>query len=173
MWNRKARGVLSGKLHNDEEMSMTIIKPARMLGTTAVLVAVPLAWAVAQTQSPAPPQPSTPPSVVTPETNTPQAQKEIMPPTGSSQSKTAVPASSSSLLGLTVLSADGSKLGNVLTAKAAPDGKATAIVLKTGGFLGFGGHMVTIPAGKFTRIGDTVKVSMTADEVSKLPSTTE
>jgi hypothetical protein len=148
-----------------------MMKSARMLGTTAVLVAVPLAWGVAQTQSPAPPQTNPPPSVVKPETNTPQAQKEVMPQTGSSQSKTA--ATASSLIGLPALSSDGTKLGNILSVKASADGKVSAIVLRTGGFLGFGGHMVAIPEGKFTRMGDTVQVSMTADDVSKLPATTE
>ena len=49
-----------------------------------------------------------------------------------------------------------------------PSGK-TAIEIKVGGFLGFGGHMVAIPDGKFSRVGDTVQVNMTADEVNKLP----
>jgi sporulation protein YlmC with PRC-barrel domain len=155
---------------------MTMTKPVRMLGTTIILVAVPLAWGVAQTQSPATPtpQPSAPPSVVKPETAPQaqnQAQKEVLPPTGSSQSKTAMP-NASTLAGLTVLSSDGTKLGDVKSVKAGVDGKATAILLKTGGFLGFGGHMVAIPADKFTRAGDTVRVSMTADEVSKLPTVT-
>jgi hypothetical protein len=49
-----------------------------------------------------------------------------------------------------------------------PSGKS-AIGLKVGGFLGFGGHMVAIPDGKFNRIGDTVQVNMTTDEVNRLP----
>jgi len=45
----------------------------------------------------------------------------------------------------------------------------TAIGIKVGGFLGFGGHIVAIPDGEFNHIGDTVQVNMTADEVNKLP----
>jgi hypothetical protein len=48
-------------------------------------------------------------------------------------------------------------------------GKVTAIGVKVGGFLGFGGHMVVIPDGKFNRVGNTVQINMTADEVHNLP----
>jgi hypothetical protein len=48
-------------------------------------------------------------------------------------------------------------------------GHKTAVGLKVGGFLGFGGRMVAIPDDKFNHIGDTVQVNMTADEVNKLP----
>jgi hypothetical protein len=59
-------------------------------------------------------------------------------------------------------------LGTVQSASAGPDGKAV-IFLKTGGFLGFGGHVVAIPEGKFTRSGEVIQLSMTAEDVSKLP----
>ena len=55
----------------------------------------------------------------------------------------------------------------------APDGKVTAIHIKTGGFLGFGGKMVAIPEGKFTQKGDNIQLGLTADEVSKLPEVKE
>jgi len=45
--------------------------------------------------------------------------------------------------------------------------------VKVGGFLGFGGHMVALPDGKFNRVGDTVEVNMMADEVQKLPQAVE
>jgi len=49
-----------------------------------------------------------------------------------------------------------------------PNGK-TAIGVKVGGFLGFGGHLVAIPDGKYNRLGDTIEINMTVDEVNKLP----
>jgi hypothetical protein len=54
--------------------------------------------------------------------------------------------------------------------RATPDGKVTALRVKSGGFLGFGGRIVEIPEGKFTQRGDTVRLSLTAEEVSKLPA---
>ena len=56
---------------------------------------------------------------------------------------------------------------------ADPDGKVKAIHLKTGGFLGFGGKLVAIPEGKFTKAGENVQLGMTSDEVSKLPEVKE
>ena len=63
---------------------------------------------------------------------------------------------------------DGTNLGTVRSVMKEPGG-STAIEIMVGGFLGFGGHMVAIPDGKFNRVGDTVQVNMTADEVNKLP----
>jgi hypothetical protein len=77
------------------------------------------------------------------------------------------------LIGLAVFSSDGSKLGNVQSVNAEPDGKVKAIHIKTGGFLGFGGKMVAIPEGKFTRSGENIQLGMTSDEVSKLPELKE
>jgi hypothetical protein len=71
------------------------------------------------------------------------------------------------------VASDGTKLGAVQSVKPKADGKGAAIILKAGGFLGFGGHLVAIPEGKFTRSGDSVQVGMTAEQVSKLPATAE
>jgi hypothetical protein len=133
---------------------MTVTKPARMLGAAAVLMAVPLAAAMAQTQPPSPSQTSPPEIVRSPATS----------PEQSSAKSNAY----SSLAGLAVMSSDGHKLGTVQSTGTGPDGKVK-ILLKTGGFLGFGGHVVAIPEGKFTRNGEALQLSMTAEEVSKLP----
>ena len=73
------------------------------------------------------------------------------------------------MIGRTVFSSDGSRLGSVQTVNAGPDGKIKGIRFKTGGFLGFGGKVVEIPEGRFTQSGEYVQLGMTADEVSKLP----
>ena len=91
-----------------------------------------------------------------------------MPSTTPSEKKAAAPAAADQLVGLTAKSSDGSNLGPVQAAIMEPNGK-TAIGVKVGGFLGFGAHMVAIPDGKFSRVGDIVEVNMTADEVHKLP----
>ena len=77
------------------------------------------------------------------------------------------------LIGLPVFSSDGNKLGIVDSIDGQPDGKVTAINVRTGGFLGFGTKLVAIPEGKFTRKGDTIQLSLSADEVGKLPEATE
>ena len=83
------------------------------------------------------------------------------------------PVKGNALVGLAVFSSDGNKLGAVHSVASGPDGNVTAIYLKTGGFLGFGGKVVAIPQGKFTHTADTIQVSMTADEVNKLPEAEE
>jgi hypothetical protein len=75
-------------------------------------------------------------------------------------------------VGLAAKSSDGTNLGTVHTVITNPGG-TTAIGVKVGGFLGFGGHMVALPDGKCNRVGDTVEVNMTADEVQKLPQAVE
>jgi hypothetical protein len=156
--------VLSSYRHSEKEMSMS--KPQRIIGATAVLVALSLGAAIAQTQSPAPSPQSPLPS--TPQATPPQA----TPSTTPIEKKAAVPAATGDLLGLAAKSSDGTNLGPVHAVIAEPGGK-TSIGVKVGGFLGFGGHTVAIPDGKFNRIGDAVLVNMTAAEISKLPRAIE
>jgi sporulation protein YlmC with PRC-barrel domain len=73
------------------------------------------------------------------------------------------------LVGLSVLSSDGNKVGTVDSVDGEPDGNITAINITMGGFLGLGVKLVAIPEGKFRRIGDNVRLGMTADEARKMP----
>src|SRR5262249_36082579 len=75
---------------------------------------------------------------------------------------------SQALIGLTVLSADGNRVGSIEQVEAAPDGTPRAIYIRTGGFLGFGTRLVAVDGGKFTKIGNVVRVHLTTDEVGKL-----
>ena len=147
---------------------MSVIRLARIIGTAGIVVAVPLLAATGQTQTP-PPSPTSPPATINPETSAPAAAPQAMPSTTPSDKKAAIPASTGELLGLTAKSSDGHNLGTVQTVMMEPSGKISAIGVKVGGFLGFGGHTVAIPDGKFNRVGDTVQINMTADEVNKLP----
>jgi len=94
-----------------------------------------------------------------------------MPSSPPSDKKAATPASTN-LVGLTAKSSDGTNLGTVHSVITNPGGRTT-IGVKVGGFLGFGGHMVALPDGRFNRVGDTVEVNMTAGEVEKLPQAVE
>jgi PRC-barrel domain len=150
---------------------MTMRIPPRWFGAAAILAAVPALSALAQTQSPAAPETGTPPAAT---------KADAMPPAPRPTTPSAVPETTMDkthkgnvLVGLAVFSSDGSKLGAVRTVALGPDGNVTAIYLKTGSFLGFGGKIVAIPQGKFTRTADTIQVSMTADEVNKLPEAKE
>lgn len=97
----------------------------------------------------------------------PAAQKSA-PPVPDQRMAAAAPAVQS-LVGKDAFSSDGSRVGDVRAVKTAPDGKITALLLKTGGFLGFGGRMVEIPEGRFKPSTQDVRLDMTADEASKLP----
>jgi hypothetical protein len=144
---------------------MPNLKPARVLGAFALLTFFALSAAAQQAPGPEPSAPAE---------KTPMAKPDSAP--GPSPEKpTAMPKSSESksantLIGLTAISSDGSKIGDVRAVRTTPDGKVTALRVKSGGFLGFGGRIVEIPEGKFTRSGDTVRLSLTAEEVSKLPA---
>jgi PRC-barrel domain len=147
---------------------MPNLKPIHMLGAAALL-SVSVHAAVAQ-QSPPSEQspPAEKPPMAKPEpapqtAPTPSPQKPATPPS-SSQAKPAHP-----LMGLTAISIDGSKVGDVRAVKTTPDGKVTALHIRTGGFLGFGGKIVEIAEAKFTQKGDNIQLSLTAEDVSKLP----
>jgi hypothetical protein len=152
---------------------MSISRLARLASVIAVIAAVPAFAVLAQTQ---PSQP-TPPSQVSPPA-TPQAPPAAKPsgpaqksPAGQAEHDKS--AKANPLLGMPVLSSDGSRLGTVQSVNAQPDGKVKAIHFKTGGFLGFGGKLVAIPEGKFAISGKNVQLALTADEVSKLPEIEE
>src|SRR5262245_17507595 len=133
-----------------------------------VFVAVPLVTAMAQTQPP-PPSPASPPAATQPQTSAPPAAPQATSPTTPSNTKTTATAVLDDLVGLTAKSSDGTDLGFVYGVMMERGGKTTAIAVKVGGFLGLGGHMVILPDGKFNRVGDTVQINMTANEVNKLP----
>ena len=73
------------------------------------------------------------------------------------------------MVGRNALSSDGNRVGDVRAVKTAPDGRVTAIQLKVGGFLGFGGRMIEVPEDKFTQKGIVIQIDYTIDEVDKLP----
>jgi hypothetical protein len=149
---------------------MQILKPARFAGAVVAIASFPL-LASAQ-QSPPSSTPTAPPAATQPAPTPPPAAKpstEPMSPATRPSDKSATAPKADPLIGLAVFSSDGSRLGTVQAVSAQPDGKVKAIHIKTGGFLGFGGKMVAIPDGKFTRAGDNVQLGMTAEEVSKLP----
>ena len=153
---------------------MTSLTRLRLIGAAAIVSSAAALSAAAQTQTPAPE--TTPPAVK------PEPAPTPTPPTGmkpsdamktpaapsATERQSAAPAKNP-MIGLNVFSSDGNKLGSVQSVDAGPDGKVRAIRLKTGGFLGFGGKLVEIPEGKFTKSGDSVQLGMTSDEVSKLP----
>jgi hypothetical protein len=139
---------------------MSVTRVACIAG---ILVSVPLAAAIAQTQSP-PPSPTSPPTATKPAL---PAAPQATPSTTPAEKKAAAPAATGNLVGLSAKSSDGHSLG-IVQSVTGPVGK-TGIGVKVGGFLGLGSHLVEIPDGKFNRVGDTVQVSMTADEVNKLP----
>ena len=73
------------------------------------------------------------------------------------------------IVGLAVFSSDGQKVGDIHDVKTEGDGKVSEVYIKTGGFLGFGTRTVAIPSEKMTRSGQNVQLTMTYDDVTKLP----
>jgi len=153
---------------------MTTLSRLRLLGAAALVSSAAALSAAAQTQTPAPDTQTTPPAVKpepapTPPTGMKPSDPVKTPAAPSATERQSAAPAKNPMVGLNVFSSDGNKLGSVQSVDAAPDGKVRAIRLKTGGFLGFGGKLVEIPEGKFTKSGDNVQLGMTSDEVSKLP----
>ena len=163
---------------------MPHLKLFRLVGTVVVLMGMPLLAASAQTQAPTPPSPgASPPDATKPDAAptaptapmtrpTNPAENPATAPRRTDKSAT-LPGKVNPLVGLAVFSSDGSKMGTVQSVSAAPDGSVKAIQIKTGGFLGFGGKLVAIPDGRFTKTGDNIQLGISADEVSKLPEIKE
>jgi PRC-barrel domain protein len=152
---------------------MTTLPRLRLIGAAAIVSSAAALAATAQTQTPAPETQTTPPAVKpepapTPPTGMKPSDPPKSPTMPSTNNQSAAPAKNP-MIGLSIFSSDGSKLGSVQSVDAGPDGTVKAIRFKTGGFLGFGGKVVEVPEGKFTKSGDNVQLGMTSDEVSKLP----
>jgi hypothetical protein len=159
---------------------MPISRHARLMGAAALLASVST---LALAQAPSSPPPTSPPAtkpepapMPAPPASKPStdpARPSATTPARPSTDKSATAPAKNPLIGLSVFSSDGSRLGTVHSVNAEPDGKVKAIHIKTGGFLGFGGKLVAIPEGKFTRSGENVQLGMSSDEVSKLPEVKE
>jgi PRC-barrel domain len=147
---------------------MPNLTPIRLLGAAVLLSASALTAAAQQTPAPDPSPPAEKPPLANPEPP-PQTVPTPMPPKPATPPSPSQAKSTHPLMGLTAVSSDGSKIGDVRAVKATPDGKVTALHIHTGGFLGFGGKIVEIPEGKFTRMGDNIQLAFTAEEVNKLP----
>ena len=77
------------------------------------------------------------------------------------------------LVGLDVFSSDGTRVGDVRAVSTGPSGDVVALHIKTGGFLGFGGRIVAVPQGRFTRAGRSVRLDLDSGQVSELPEVKE
>jgi len=142
---------------------MSIWKPLCVLGG-AVFGAWGLA-AIAQQESP-------PPAEKPPMTQQEPAPGPQAAPPPTPQKPAVTPSETPArhdLVGLNVFSSDGSRVGEVKSVNTTASGSVAALHIRTGGFLGFGGRIVAIPEGKFARSGQNVQLSLTADQVSKLP----
>ncbi|MGF1649142.1 MAG: PRC-barrel domain-containing protein [Hyphomicrobiaceae bacterium] len=72
------------------------------------------------------------------------------------------------LIGQVVFTSDGERVGAIDTTIAGADGKVQGIVVRTGGFLGFGTTPVELPADKLAREGDVLRITLTAEEVREM-----
>jgi hypothetical protein len=145
---------------HEGELDMSILKPLRLFGVATLLsVSAVTAWAQTSPQAPTSPPAEKPP----------MAKPEAQQTTPSAPSKPSTSKPAHPLIGLKALSSDGNKAGDVRAVKTGPDGKVTAIQIKVGGFLGFGGKIVEVADGKFTQKGDTIQLAYTSEELSKLP----
>lgn len=155
---------------------MTIRKTIHIAGLVAFAAITPAVLAIAahaQTSQTAP-QGTTgqPPAQAQPSAPAAPGAIKVSPP----MAKDAAAAATVKdvVIGSTVIGSDGQKIGEVKGVKSAPSGTIEEIHVKTGGMLGFGGKVVIIPAAKISKGGgQTVQVTLTAADISKLPPFTD
>jgi hypothetical protein len=137
-----------------------MLQRERILWAAALLSLGPLV-AAAQ-QAPAQP-PTTPP---TPSERAPQA---TPPPAKAPAVKPSEAPAAQDLVGLSVFSSDGTRIGEVRAVHTGPNGNIVALRVRTGGFLGFGGRTVAISEGRFFRSGQSIRLDLDSDQVGSLP----
>jgi hypothetical protein len=138
---------------------MSIVKPQSALGAAAMLLLATLSAAAQQT--PATPPAESPPAAAPAEPGPSPQRPHAAPPSEA-------PAGHD-LVGLSVFSSDGSKVGDVRAVNTGPSGNVAALHIRTGGFLGFGSRVVAIPEGSFARKGPDIRLTLTAEQVGNLP----
>ena len=74
-----------------------------------------------------------------------------------------------SLMGLDVFSLDQTRVGQIEKVVSTPEGQVEAVYVKTGGFLGIGGKLVSVPADKLSMRGKIVQLSLSSEELNRLP----
>lgn len=73
------------------------------------------------------------------------------------------------LIGRDAYSQDQTLIGPVERVATGSDGRVRAIFIRTGGFLGFGARLVSVPDGRFHMRGRNVQLQLTSEELQKLP----
>jgi PRC-barrel domain len=147
---------------------MSILKAQSVLCAAAIVF---LATLSAASQSPAPPAPAEekPPATAPAQEPGPSPQR----PHAAPPSETPAGQMGQDLVGLSVFSSDGSKVGDVRAVNTGPSGNIATLHVRTGGFLGFGGRLVAIPEGSFAKKGPDIRLTLTAEQVSNLPAVKE
>jgi hypothetical protein len=143
---------------------MSILKPQGALGAVAIVFLATLSAAAQQT-SPA----EKPPATAAEPGPGPSPQR----PHAAPPSETPAGQAERDLVGLSVFSSDGSRVGDVRAVNTGPSGNIAALHVRTGGFLGFGGRIVAIPEGSFAKKGPDIRLTLTAEQVSGLPAIKE
>jgi PRC-barrel domain len=137
--------------------------PAMLAMFAFAMLAMPPETRAQQTVEPPAEQKGAPPSTE-PDTAPPAPKAPAVDPSEAPATQAA-----NDLVGLIVFSSDGTRVGEVRSVKTGPDGDIVALHCHTGGFLGFGGRIVAIPQGKFSRSGQSIRLNLDSDEVTGLP----
>ena len=150
----------------------------RPVGFAAACIAA-LALGLATTGAANATQPGTqPPAVVKPDAEAPKAAPapeatapEAAPSEGTpgQTAEDGAKAADASIVGLPVVTSDGERVGDVERIVAGDDGTMKEVLIRTGGFLGFGAKRIAIPVDKIAQQGKTIRLTMTAEEVGSLP----
>lgn len=112
------------------------------------------------------------PDGTAPEATAPEAAPPDGTPSESAEGQTAedgAKATDASMVGLPVVTSDGERVGDVERVVAGDDGTMKEVLIRTGGFLGFGAKRIAIPVDKIAQQGKTIRLTMTAKEVGSLP----
>lgn len=133
-------------------------KDSLIVGTLVILFGAAPLLAQQAPQSDA--QASPPAAAEAPTRSSPQAREEPRQPDSQTEW----------LVGLPIWSSDEQHVGRVSAVELDADGTVNLLEAEIGGFLGIGQSTVWITSDNFTKDGDRIVLSMTADEVGALPA---
>lgn len=182
---------------------MHTLKPMKLVGGVILAASMPAMLAVAAyAQTPTPPTTEAPAAQTAPQSapppGSPTAVPEKMAPTAAPNDAinvkpgnaptTSVPAPTSPTadasqpqlpevkdvaVGAAVFGSDGEKVGEVKKVQAEANGSVQAIQVETGGFLGFGTKLISVPADKISKGGKNVELAVTSSDFEKMPQVTD
>jgi hypothetical protein len=91
------------------------------------------------------------------------------PPTERTQEQLQLTLSGDKLIGKDVIGADGNAIGEIKDVTAEAGDRQSAVIVETGGFLGMGARLISVPLSKLRIEGDRIVADLTREQAADMP----